>query len=57
MGILTNEEKIMRYDEIVDFLKIFDPSEKVMASFLLRKLQETEEERNEEAKKIFEANR
>ena len=54
MGILTNEEKILRYDEIVDFLKIFDPSEKVMASFLLRKLQETEEERNEEAKKIFE---
>lgn len=54
MGILTNEEKIMRYDEIVDFLKIFDPGEKVMASFLLRKLQETEKERNEEAKKMFE---
>lgn len=50
---MTNEEKIARYDEVVEFLKIYQPHQRVSASFLLRKLQETEEERNEEAYRIF----
>lgn len=51
---MTNAEKVMRFDETIDFLKMYKAGETVMASFLLRMMQETEEERNEKANRNYE---
>lgn len=51
---MTNAEKAMRYDEAIDFLKMYKAGETVMASFLLRMMQETENDRDAKANRNYE---